>query len=186
MGDIRYFEDVKDVLTRNLNSLEFEKELWEKVEIIGLKEEGGAQLDEVTFKNANLSGLEDSRPVLTVSGYNPKSERDEEYSLWFFWKDDDDLMVCDAVGAYSFISSRIINLDTSITYKRKEVEICEDVIDAFCHDLNVAFSNLKDNCESIRMGGPCSLEYMLVDVLKNRGTDFLIKSEKNDYDNDIF
>ena len=86
-------------------------------------------------------------------------------------------MVCDAVGAYSFISSRILNLRTSIAYAEKEIEVCEKAVEDFRQDLQAAFSNLKNNCESIRRGGPCSLEFMLIDVIQNMGTRLLGKSE---------
>ena len=40
MGEIRYFEDIKDELTKKLNCLEFEKELWKRVEIAGTEARG--------------------------------------------------------------------------------------------------------------------------------------------------
>ncbi len=122
MSEIKSFEDVKQELVRQLNRLEFEKELWEKVEIIGTKEDIHESLRNVTVKNAKLFGLEESRPVITVSGHNPKNDCDEEYSIWLFWKEDGELEVCDSISAHSFIYTRILNIRIAIAKCEKEIE----------------------------------------------------------------
>ncbi len=186
MSEIRYFEDIKNELTRDLNRLRFVKNLWEKVEIKGARKEGGSQLDEVTIENAELIGLDERRPILRVSGFNPDNNCEEKAEIWLFWKDDGDLEMCDAVGTRGHIGAEIINLDISIACIEKELEILETVFNSFSHDLYVAIKNLKENCDVVRMDGPCRLEYLLVDLFKNRGNDLLLKSDKDDYDCDIF
>lgn len=196
MSEIRNLEDVKNALTRSLNSAKFEKELWEKVEICKKKDGSDFAVVSKSYKNAIYStpayaGL--YHPEILVRGHNIANNKWEEYSLYaYIYADtlaDDDERKSKAVKANQWsretylltpdevaikIRGRVLDLRLRIARLEKELEIADDVYNKFIKAITEAIIEMKKDTACVRLDdryyNHSELEYRLIDVLDSAGS----------------
>lgn len=198
MTGYRNLDDVKKSLVKDLNRVKFEKELWEKVEIVKKKDGSDFSVRSKSFKNAKwvIPSYSDSlHPELSVSGFNDANHTWEDFSLnMYIYTDtlpDEDERKSLGKSAWTYsratyiltpdeaksrIDSRILDLDLVIARLEKELEIADAVYCKFINAVADAIEELEKDTECVRFGSNCnhsSLEYRIIDVLDGAGTSKL-------------
>lgn len=194
MTGCRNLDDVKKALVKDLNRVKFEKELWEKVEVVKKKDGSDFAVRSKSFKNASwgIPSYSDSfHPELSVSGFNDSNYTWETFSLnMYIYTDtlpDEDERKSLGKSAWTYsratyiltpdeaksrIDGRILDLDLAIARLEKELEIADAVYCKFINAVADALEELEKDTECVRFGSNCnhsSLEYRIIDVLDGAG-----------------
>ena len=197
-SDCRNLDDIKLSLTRQRDDYEFEMSLWKNVKLLKKKDGTDFASRSKSFENAewDISGIARDKyhPVLRVSGWDKRGcSRHFELYMYVFT---DELPSTDerkSKGqrldpnckfiretytfspdeAYSAVQSRILFLERAIQRLDDQISVSDEVYTNFFSKIDEAYKQLKTDCNrySLRQEGgthPCSLEYAMIDVLKEQ------------------
>ncbi len=195
-SDCRNLDDIKLSLTRQRDDYELEMSLWKKVKLLKKKDGTDFAVRSKSFENADWDtssvGRDSCHPILKVSG---RDERGccKSFDLYMYVFTDElpstderksrgqklsplscirETYVLTPDEAYSAVQGRILFLERAIQRLTDQLNASDEIYDNFFEKIDEAYKQLKADCNkhSLRQDDgkhPCSLEYALIDVLKN-------------------